>query len=281
MTIVLFPSPKPATAPAPDPVPFDQAEIDRLYWDDSVKVADITKRFGLRGKKIGALATPKPTDVSCLVCGGTAVVRSRSKLKEVWIDCGTCGAGCRQREERYGQYSRDARRARLSEMGSSLRLVAVSAALVRRRRHDSIWTTGVDAYRAFDALADMCRPLEPGTLVTVIDPADGIAEIREALRAQHNDGARMLGVPTLRTLGDSQTESLQNLYSLTQDGWRIVSGNDIDVRHTIGFREMEAVAWGERHVHDDRWVDESDDGIDRDLSFGDRLINATADRIES
>jgi len=279
MTIVPFPSAKSSAKPAapeppatrPDPIPIDQAELDRLYWDESgtVKVAHIGALFGISGSKIAKLATPKPTDVPCLICGGRGVVRSRSQLKEPWIGCGYCGAACRQREDRYGRYARTFGR---RDVEPALQSVGVSAALVRRRRDSSAQLLGMDAYRAVDALADIGRPLEPEAIVTVIEPADGLIEMRAALSGQ---SPSVLGVSTLRTLGGSQTEALQNLYALTSDGWRIVSAQDSEVWHSVGFREMEALSWGDHRVFDERWGEETHG----DLGFGDRLINATSERL--
>lgn len=258
-------------APDPDPIPFDQAELDRLYWDDSgtVKVADIAALFGVPASKIAKLATPKATAVRCLVCGAHAAVRSRSQLGAEWIDCAGCGAACRQRESRSAEYRRQQR----ADVSPPLHSVGVSTALVRRRPGVSHRDVGFDAHDAIDALRRLGRPIDPDGLVTVLETTDGIDQIREAL-SEHQPA--VLGVSSLRVLGQSQTEALQNLFSLTRDGWRLVSASDIEVTHSVRFAEMNALSWGEHRVRDDRWQDESEYDMAGEMCFGDRLINATA-----
>ncbi len=266
MSVIPFTS---SSTTRPDPIPFDQEHLDRLYWSDpaDVKVAEIARTFGLPPSRVSVLATPRATGLTCLLCGGGAVIRSRSRASAEWIDCGECGTACRQRTPRWMEYTRPE-----SNDPSGLRSVGVSAALIRRARRSSPRDVGFDAQEAVDALASIERPLEPGELVTVIEPADGIDEIRTALGHRRPD---MLGVANLRTLGDTQTEALQNLFALTGDGWRVVSGRDIDVSRSVRFRDMHAVSLGERVVETDRRPGEPYDPYD--LEFADRVINATTE----
>ena len=62
----------------PSLTPTEQIELDRLYWDDDVPVAEIAARFGLARTRIHRFATPRPTDLRCLICGDVAALTSRS-----------------------------------------------------------------------------------------------------------------------------------------------------------------------------------------------------------
>lgn len=221
----------------------EQAELDRLYWDESeqpLRVSDIAGRFDLPANRVHRFVTPWPNARTCLLCASAAVCTSRSQRSSGALTCGGCGAPVRSRADRYSPYWDDGAPPVVAAdvMAAEVDPVPVPHVLIRRRLGDRLRDLGNEASRAVSALERSGRPFADGRSVLVLEPHDGIEEIQNLL-GKHP--VSTLGLASLRTLGDSQVEAMQNLLFLTNDGWRVVSATDTH-------------AWDRRE--EDEWFDD-------------------------
>ncbi len=205
--------------------PFVRSELDRLYWKpyEPITVAEIAARFDLPANRLCRLVTPFSTDRTCLLCGAGAVCTSRTQRSAGSATCSGCGAAV-PAPDRYGRYHRYGEYPALTDdlLLADVDPLPVPHVMVRRR-NNQLADLSSDAHCAVDALGRAGRPFEAGRTVVVLEPHDGIEEIQNLL-AGHP--VSTLGVASLRTLGDSQVEAIQNLMYLTHDGWRVVSASD-------------------------------------------------------
>lgn len=207
----------------------EQAEVDRLYWDQSeqpLTVRDIAERFNLPARGVHQFVTPWPSSRTCLLCGEVGVCTSRSQRSSGAPTCSQCRAPIHSRVSRYSAYWDVGAPPAISTdvMAEEVDPVPVAHAMIRRRLGDRLRDLGNDASRAVSALERSGRPFPDGGTVLVLEPHDGIDEIQNVLSTHP---VSTLAVASLRTLGDSQVEAMQNLLYLTNDGWRVVSAADV------------------------------------------------------
>lgn len=252
--------------------PEDQAELDRLYWDESdaqLTVASIAERFDLAAGGLCRVVTPLPSERTCVLCGAAAVRTSRSQLKSGVLTCGGCGAIVQTRSSRYAGFGYNGEPPSIPAdvMAGEVPAVPVGHVMVRRRLGHRMSELGSDAHQAVSALERAGRPFGDGRTVLLLEPHDGIEEIQNLLAAHP---VSTLAVESLRTLGDSQIEAMQNLLHLTHDGWRVVSAQDVHA-----WKRDEEPEW----YHDEaNWPvpDGGEAAWDRDgIQTGGRLIDAT------
>lgn len=190
----------------------EQAEVDRLYWDQAeepLTVSGIAERFDLPANRVHRFVTPWVSDRTCLLCGSAAVCTSRSQRSSGALKCGGCGAYVQSRPPRsYAYWDAGAPPLIAADlMAAEVDPVPVPHVLIRRRLGDRLRDLGNDANRAVFALERTGRPFAAGRTVLVLEPHDGVEEIQTLLAAHP---VSTLGVASLRTLGDSQVEAMQN-----------------------------------------------------------------------
>ncbi len=71
---------------------YDQAELDKLYWQTKTPVAELAERFGLAKSQVPRRVTPFEAGVACLACRAPLSFRSRSELAYGSVTCKPCGA---------------------------------------------------------------------------------------------------------------------------------------------------------------------------------------------
>lgn len=250
----------------------EQAELDRLYWDDSeqpLSVSEVAERFDLSTNRVHRFVTPWQSARTCLLCAAAATCRSRSQRSSGALTCGGCGAPVQPRADRYSADWDDGAPPAIAAdlMAKEVDSVPVPHVLIRRRLGEHLRDLGNDASRAVSALERSGRPFADGRIVLVLEPHGGIEAIQNLLAAYP---VSTLGVASLRTLGDSQVEAMQNLLFLTNDGWRVVSATDT---HPWARREEEEwfddeYTWPQAETADVHW----DDNVGRS---GGRIIDAT------
>lgn len=67
-------------------------EVNRLYWQSDVSVAEIAKRLGLSKRALYDALAPWPAErTRCPACGGELLYTTRSKRRAGETVCGDCG----------------------------------------------------------------------------------------------------------------------------------------------------------------------------------------------
>ncbi len=253
----------------------EQAELDRLYWDESdsqLTVASIAALFALPAGGLCRIVTPLSSERTCLLCGAPGVRTSRSQLKSGALTCGGCGAVVQTRSSGYGGFGYNGQPRIVADevLAAEVEPDPVDHVMVRRALGYRMRDLGSDAHQAVTALERAGRPFAAGRTVLILEPHDGIEEIRNLLSGF---AVTTLAVESLRTLGDSQIEAMQNLLHLTSDGWRVVSALD-----TRAWKPDEDHDWFDDETYEDVWPvpDGGEAAWDRrGIQSGGLIIDAT------
>jgi hypothetical protein len=211
--------------------PFTQARLDRLYWETDIPVRAIAAELGIDGT-VSQLVTPKPAGFHCYLCGTEFVQTSRSaRNPNLMVTCRVC----RNRRTPPG--------ARGAVDPLSLPL---GRAVIAVRASD---TDEIDS--CVYALGRVGIGWDGRSLV-VVHPDTGAQALGAAL-AVFERGT--LAIPSLRDLGDTQSDRLQTLWAVTRAGWRVIAAHNCTIEHGIDH-------WDLRHLEDsvyepDSWHHES------------------------
>ena len=76
---------------------YDQAELDRLYWQTDTSPAKIAAALGVPKTTLSQLATPLPAGVRCYFCREELNFGNRTELRAKEVRCRTCDSRRRAR----------------------------------------------------------------------------------------------------------------------------------------------------------------------------------------
>jgi hypothetical protein len=240
----------------------DQSEIDRLYWQTEVTVAEAAAALGLPPRSMHQLVTPLPAGVHCYRCGTGLSFTSRSQRDGQRLRCERCGCSRRNPSPR--------RQPRRHDGPADLGLVGRSVIVVREGGRE----IGMVIEACIDALAAGGDAWDGSSLVVVADADRRPDAVIKAL-APLEPG--VVAVHALTDLAATQTERLQVLFTLTRMRWRVVAATDVHLREPVTGRRLDGMA---DETEDEGWVT-GDDGVSRwrgPQPLSQRLINATAER---
>jgi hypothetical protein len=68
-----------------------RSEANRLYWEDSRSVEELTTALGMSRAALYASVVPRPARVACDACGGECVYPNRSHRASGRVRCDACG----------------------------------------------------------------------------------------------------------------------------------------------------------------------------------------------
>ena len=233
------------------------SQLDHLYWNTDLSVAEIAERLGLPASQLSLYTTPQPSGVRCYLCHADLAFTSRSQRNGQRLRCRTCE--CTRRhpdaDRRHAARQRVERWQDLPANGSVI--------LVRHDHHD----VGFAVESCLDALARAGRGWDQRSIVLLTD-ADRSPDAVVAALAEFDAG--VLAVSSICDFGATQTERLPVLFRVTNEGWWVVAGSDVQMQHRVTAYDLEL---RERHDHSE-WPD--DDMSSYESPFADRLVNATA-----
>ncbi len=232
------------------------SQLDHLYWNTDLPVAEIAERIGLPANQLSLYATPQPAGVQCYLCHADLAFTSRSQRNGQRLRCRTCA--CTRRHP-----DADRRHAARHQAERWQELPAKGSVILVRHGHD----VGHAVENCLDALARAGRGWDQRSIVLLTD-ADRSPDAVVAALEEFEAG--VLAVSSLCDLGATQTERLQVLFRVTNEGWWVVAGSDAEMQHRVTSYDLEL----REHDEDSEWP--GDYMNDYERPFADRLINATA-----
>lgn len=69
------------------------ADINRLYWESDLPVAEIAERLGVSRRALYDGIRPRPAGIPCPSCGGELGFRNRRAAESREAECAACGTG--------------------------------------------------------------------------------------------------------------------------------------------------------------------------------------------
>jgi hypothetical protein len=238
----------------------NQSEIDHLYWETDLRVADAAAAVGLPAPSLHQHVTPRPAGVPCYRCGSELAFTSRSQRDGQRLRCDRCGCSRRNPAPK--------RQPRRPEGSSDLALVGRSIIVVR----DGGREVGMAIEACIDALAAGGDAWDGHSLV-VVPEADRRPDA--VVRALRSFEPGVVAVTSLADLAATQTERLQVLFTLTRMRWRVVAAGDVHIDEPLTSRRLDGLV---DDTDEDGWVTGYDD-VSRwhgPQPLTHRLINATA-----
>ena len=234
------------------------SQLDHLYWNTDLPVAEIAERLGLPANQLSLYTTPQPAGVQCYLCHADLAFTSRSSRNGQRPRCRSCG--CTRRHP-------DAERRNVARHGAERwqELPANGSVILARHGHFDI---GFAIEHCLDALARAGRGWDERSIVLLTD-ADRSPDAVVAALEEFDAG--VLAVGSLCDLGATQTERLQVLFRVTTDGWWVVAGSDVEIQHRVTSYDLQL----REHADDTEWPEDYYMSGD-ERPFADRLINATA-----
>jgi hypothetical protein len=204
-------------------------DLDHLYWDSDLPVADLARRFGLPTRDVHRAVHPVDAGVTCYVCGASLSFTSRGARTSHRLRCPRCGA-TRRNPAHTGAIPPP----RPSSVGG---LIAI---------RDDGRDAGFDIETCVDALATHGLAWDGHSLVVLpARPSDG-DDVLAAL-ADHDVG--VVAVTELTELAATQTGCLRALFELLRRRWHVVVGRDVP---GAGYRRF---APADVDDVDERWTD--------------------------
>lgn len=187
------------------------SELDDLYWNSDLSIADVAARCGVPATRLHARVTPLDTGLPCYRCAEHVSFSSRSQRQDGRPRCLSCGCS-----------RRDPARARPSRWPRAVPSLVGGLVMVCDAGGDIGWA--VEA--CVDTLAK-AGVMWGDDLVLV---AAGSADVAgDFLRAAGDRPPGVLAVPSLAELGATQSERLQALFGLTRMRWRVLTAASIHV----------------------------------------------------
>ncbi|MET0325532.1 MAG: hypothetical protein ABW219_09940 [Ilumatobacteraceae bacterium] len=240
----------------------NQSEIDRLYWETDVHVADAATALGLPARSMHQYVTPLPAGVRCYRCSTDLSFTSRTQRDGQRLRCGRCGCSRRNPNPKHQPRHRDG--------ASDLALVGQSVIVVREGGRE----LGMAIEACIEALATGGEAWDGSSLI-VVPEHDRRPEA--VVRALGSFDPGVVAVHALTDLAATQTERLQVLFTLTRMRWRVVAASDVHIAEPVTERRLDGLA---DETDEDGWVT-GYDGYARRVGpqpLSQRLINATAER---
>jgi hypothetical protein len=74
------------------------SQLDHLYWNTDLPVAEIAERLGLPASQLSLYTTPQPAGVQCYLCRADLAFTSRSQRNGQRLRCRTCACTRRHPE---------------------------------------------------------------------------------------------------------------------------------------------------------------------------------------
>lgn len=236
------------------------SQLDHLYWNTDLRVAEIAERLGLPSPQLSLYTTPQPAGVQCYLCHADLAFTSRAQRNGQRLRCRTCGCSRRHPDA-------DLRHAARERIEQWQVLPANGSVILVRQCHHNL---GLAIESCLDALARAGRGWDQRSIALLTDADRNPDAVVSALE---EFDAGVLAVTSLCDLGATQTERLQTLFRVTNQGWWVVAANDVQMQHRITSYDLEL-----RHDEgiDSEWPEDYALKGDPERPFAERLINATA-----
>ena len=119
------------------------SQLDHLYWNTDLPVAEIAERLGLPANQLSLYTTPQPAGVQCHLCHADLAFTSRSQRNGQRLRCRTCGCTRRHPEA-------DRRHAARHRVERWRELPANGSVILARHGHHNV---GLAIESCLDALA--------------------------------------------------------------------------------------------------------------------------------